>query len=141
MTALLQISTDQTVYIVDPFPLFTKIQKDLKPILEDPLILKIMHGAANDYKQMQKDFGIYAIGIIDTQLVYNEIRTDGQNNLIALCSLCKMFVQNYMESKSCTLDDWRRRPLTNEMIEYAWGDVYWLYRAWKAITSVSFRIS
>lgn len=65
LTCLMQISTRDQDYIVDPFPIWGKMH-----ILNEPFsnfnILKVFHGAASDIVWLQRDFGIYVVNMIDT---------------------------------------------------------------------------
>jgi exosome complex exonuclease RRP6 len=131
MTSLIQISTWQQDFIVDPFPLFQLIKKYLKPIFEDDNKLIVMHGATNDVKWLRRDFGSYIIGAIDTQELYNVYRDDGLNNLVGFKSLAEQFlpsIANFGVNKSLQLSDWTKRPLTKEMIQYARNDSHLLLR-------------
>lgn len=130
MTALFQVAIRGAVFLIDPFSCFKKIKEHLQPMIEDPRILKIMFGMGNDCKQFQKDFGMLAIGVIDLQLVYNQFRKDGQENSINLSNLSKLMIENYEDVKSCTLVDWRRRPLRDDMVTYAASDTVVLFEIW-----------
>lgn len=39
----------------------------LRPVFADPATLKVLHGAQNDCKWLQRDFHIYIVNMFDTQ--------------------------------------------------------------------------
>ncbi|VDN31437.1 unnamed protein product [Gongylonema pulchrum] len=66
LTCLMQISTRDRDYIIDPFPLWNEMHILNEPFT-DPNILKVFHGADNDIIWLQRDFGIYVVNMFDTQ--------------------------------------------------------------------------
>lgn len=67
-TCLMQISSDDTDYVIDTIALNTKLEA-LNSLFTDPLTLKVLHGAENDILWLQRDLGIYLVGMIDTFLL------------------------------------------------------------------------
>lgn len=65
LTCLIQISTREQDFIVDPFPVWSHMS-----ILNEPFtnasILKVFHGAEKDIIWLQRDFGIYVVNMVDT---------------------------------------------------------------------------
>jgi len=66
LTCLIQISTRDEDFIVDPLSLKTKLGDALRPILDDPSIVKVLHGADHDIEWLQRDFGLYIVNMFDT---------------------------------------------------------------------------
>lgn len=73
MTCIIQLGTYDRIYLVDPFPVFDSIKQDLKEVLENPKILKIMSGMDNDVLAFQRDFEIYLNGAIDAAQLQTEL--------------------------------------------------------------------
>ena len=63
---LLQFSTSDTDYLVDPLALFDL--SGLEPIFEDPGIEKIFHAAEYDILCLKRDFGFHFANLFDTML-------------------------------------------------------------------------
>lgn len=134
MTALVQLATRKAAFLIDPFSCFRKIQTKLRNLMQNRSVLKLMFGMGNDCKQFQKDFDIFPVVIMDVQHLFNEYRGD-RSNLVGLTSVCQQLLPEYASLKSCTLSDWRRRPLTSDMVSYAAGDVIILFEIWDKLRS------
>jgi len=130
MTALIQVSTIGEDFIVDPFPLHSLIKTQLNDVFENASILKVFCGAQNDAFWLQRDFNVRVVGGIDVQLVHNLLRSDEQNNLVGLKELSEIYTPMLKVDKTARLEDWRRRPLTAEMINYARKDTRILMAIW-----------
>ncbi len=64
-TCLLQISTRTEDFVVDVFPVWDHVSS-LGDVFANPRIVKVFHGATNDVQWLQRDFGIYVVGLFDT---------------------------------------------------------------------------
>ncbi|OMJ22117.1 Exosome component 10 [Smittium culicis] len=64
-TCLVQISSRSIDYIIDAL-LVRSFMYKLNLITTDPKRVKVMHGSQNDIVWLQKDFGIYIVGLFDT---------------------------------------------------------------------------
>lgn len=120
LTCLLQISTDQTDYIIDVFPLWQDMQL-LNEIFTLPSILKVFHSSTYDIIWLQRDLGIYVVNMFDTWVA---AKTLGYQHL-SLSSLVEQFCQFQMD-KRFQLADWRMRPIPDEMLQYARCDTHFL---------------
>ncbi|XP_955073.1 3'-5' exonuclease, putative [Theileria annulata] len=126
---LLQLSTPQENYIIDPFKIFGKMNK-LNRLTTDPKILKIMHGACNDVIWLQRDFNIFVVNLFDTREAAIVLNLPEQ-------SLAKL-VQKYFNiklNKRFQISNWSKsynclncgiRPLDDEMLDYACCDSHYL---------------
>ncbi|OLY79838.1 Exosome complex exonuclease RRP6 [Smittium mucronatum] len=142
-TCLVQISTHQMDYVVDTLRVRSEMYK-LNLVTTDPIRIKVMHGSQNDIAWLQKDFGVYVVGLFDTAEA-SHICGFKKNSLKTLLS----YFCNYQTNKKYQLADWRmrqvfsfvfskfitlfsnknifiNRPLSTEMLEYAISDTHFL---------------
>jgi len=132
MTCVIQISSWRNDYIIDPFLTYDSIVSELRPFLENGNVLKIFHGAVNDVIALHRDFDTHILGAIDTQEVYQVLRTDNKKGLISF----QKAVDNYLKfnvDKTYQNCDWRIRPLTHGMTNYARNDSHLLLRLWNVL--------
>ena len=117
-------------YVVDCIALWDVIPTILGPLFANPSILKVGFAICGDCISLFKDFGIVMINAVCLQ-VGTEILT-GQNNIGLAGMLVAMefpddVVEKMSDSKnSLRAEDWRIRPLRDDMLEYAIGDVIYL---------------
>lgn len=118
-TCLMQISTRVADYVIDCLKLREHMWR-LKPAFLDPRILKVFHGAHEDIKWLQKDFGIYVANMFDTGIAMQTLRMPH-----SLYNVVDYFCQVKLDKKYQNAD-WRIRPLSREMITYARLDTHYL---------------
>jgi len=134
MTALIQIGTIDEDFLIDPFPLYMEIYKDLKKILEDSQKLKIIYAAENEVNWLRRDFDIEIQNMIDCQLLYMLHASMNTKPGLSLC--VENIFPGFKLSKEETHCDWRRRPLTESMKTYAHLDVYTLLRVYLKLRTI-----
>jgi len=120
MTCLMQLSTRTTDVLVDPLTLWPYMSLFLD-IFTDPNIVKVLHGADSDVVWLQRDFGLYIVNLFDTGQAARELQLPS----CGLAALLKRFCQ-VSTDKSYQLADWRVRPLTAPMVQYARIDTHYL---------------
>ncbi|BAM41203.1 uncharacterized protein TOT_030000466 [Theileria orientalis strain Shintoku] len=120
IVCLIQLSTPEENYIVDPFDIFTKLNI-LNVVTTDPRILKVMHGSDNDIEWLQRDFGVYIVNMFDTRQAAKVLNLK-EESLMKLID--KYF--NVKMNKKYQLADWSKRPLDEEMLNYACSDSNYL---------------
>ncbi len=118
---LLQFSNKSQIVIVDP--LNKKIDLELiKKILFSKKILKIFHAAYQDIEIIYNLYGKIPKNVIDIQLCLTEL---GYSNSTGYAEACKYLLSIKIDKKNQFID-WRRRPLSEEKINYARNDVKYL---------------
>jgi len=117
---LIQLSTRQRTWILDP--LSVELASYLRPALEDPGVQVLMHGAAYDLRLLKRDLAIEVAGLRDTQAAASLL---GEPS-IGLQALLERHL-GVRVSKKHQRADWARRPLTDEMLEYAANDTRHLH--------------
>jgi DNA polymerase I len=123
---LLQIATPQCVYIFDVRNLDKKsIGSSLKPILENPKTLTILHNANFDYKFIKVHLGISLVNIYDT-LLANSLLTAGTHIPGALQALARLYFDVDMD-KGIRLSFLALESLEAAHLEYAARDVAILF--------------
>lgn len=65
LTCLIQVSTRSEDFIIDSLKLREHIHL-LNDSFTDPKIVKVLHGADSDVVWLQRDFGVYIVGMFDT---------------------------------------------------------------------------
>lgn len=120
--ALVQITVQgHGVLLVDPT--IPGIPELLRPLLDDPAIVKLMHSASEDVQALQRGCGGVPAPLFDTQIA------------TALCGLgAGVGYQKLVETqlgialpKSETRSDWLHRPLSPAQLMYAADDVLHLH--------------
>lgn len=120
-TCLMQISTRERDFVVDVLVLRSRVRDALGRAFADPHTLKVMHGADNDVQWLQKDFGVFVSCLFDTGQAARELELPSKGLAYLLHHYCGV-----KANKKYQLADWRLRPLTKEMVEYARGDTHHL---------------
>ena len=113
---LIQLAARDAVYIVDPF---TIAEPDgFCRLLASPGVRKIFHGADYDVRSLYRDFRAEIHNLFDTQIAarFVGIEETGLESVVG-----RFF--NLKLDKKFQKKDWSRRPLPEEMIAYAAGDV------------------
>ncbi|VDO19364.1 unnamed protein product [Heligmosomoides polygyrus] len=119
-TCLMQISTRNEDYIVDPFPIWNEMHI-LNEAFTNPKILKVFHGGEHDIEWLQRDFGIYVVNMFDTGRAMRCLEMLKFNLRYLVHHYCGVTLD-----KKFQLADWRERPLNLDMIDYARADTHYL---------------
>lgn len=123
--ALLQFYDGEQITIVDPINISQ--WQPLAEVLSAPGVLKIFHAASEDLEVFWRLLGTVPKPLFDTQVAAGlcGLRPSmGYNKLVmALC--------NVDLPKDETQSDWLVRPLSENQINYAAYDVYYLYLAFE----------
>ncbi|KAK4051155.1 exosome nuclease subunit [Microbotryomycetes sp. JL201] len=121
-TCLMQLSTRDKDYVIDVLePTVRDNLERLNVFLTDPSWVKVFHGAHSDMIWLQRDFGLYVVGLFDT---YHATHVLGYQQH-SLASLLQRFV-GFEADKRYQIADWRIRPLPQEMLHYARSDTHFL---------------
>ncbi len=118
---LIQLTAGDETFLVDP--LGVDPGPALRPILEDESVEVVMHGADFDLRLLDRDLDIRLRGLFDTQIAASLLGVAG----LGLQSLLEVRLAVSV-SKRFQRADWARRPLPDEMKEYAALDTIYLDR-------------
>ncbi|KAH7029134.1 ribonuclease H-like domain-containing protein [Microdochium trichocladiopsis] len=121
LLSLMQISTRDRDWIVDTLQPWRHKLEVLNEVFADPNIIKVLHGAYMDIIWLQRDCGLYIVGLFDT---YEASVSLGYPHR-SLAYLLKKFV-DFDADKKYQMADWRIRPLPEEMLYYARSDTHYL---------------
>jgi ribonuclease D len=109
---LIQLSLESDTWLLDP--LAVDPAPVLGPILEDPEVEVVMHGADFDVRMLDRDLGIRLRGLFDTQIAGALLGVDGLGLSALLGRTLGISI-----SKKYQRADWAKRPLPPGMREYA----------------------
>jgi ribonuclease D len=131
VTCLLQLSSNMgKEYVIDTLaPGVWDCVSLLSTLFADPAIVKVGHSIGSlDVRSLHRDFGIFVVNAFDT---YEAAQILKVPNGLGLASVCQHYglvnVQQYKDLKATyQTTDWRRRPLTDDMIRYGRYDVHFL---------------
>jgi exosome complex exonuclease RRP6 len=104
IVSLMQISTRDKDWIVDTLKPWRRKLEALNVVFADPHILKVLHGAYMDIIWLQRDLGLYIVGLFDT---YHAARSLGYPGA-SLAYLLERHV-NFKAQKQYQVADWRTR--------------------------------
>ncbi|KAI4264188.1 MAG: hypothetical protein L6R42_000702 [Xanthoria sp. 1 TBL-2021] len=121
LVSLMQISTREKDWIVDTLVPWREDLQVLNEVFTDPRIIKVLHGSNSDIVWLQRDLGLYIVGLFDT---YHASRLLGYPKH-GLAYLLHRFA-NYETDKRYQMADWRMRPLPEQMYDYARSDTHFL---------------
>ena len=126
---LIQMATDSEVVIVDPFEV-TDLSV-MKPLLEDPDVMKIFHAAGQDLEIIWHEVGCMPKPLFDTQVAAALLGHTQQIGYGALVhAVCGVQLK-----KMDSFTDWSRRPLSASQLDYAADDVVYLPRMYEQMRS------
>ena len=116
---LLQVATESATYVMDPLAL--RDLSALHPVLSNPRIRKVFHGADYDIRSLYRDFRLEIENLFDTQLAckFLGLKETGLEALLRNRFQVEL-------NKKYQRADWSRRPLSTEMVEYAAMDSRYL---------------
>jgi ribonuclease D len=118
---LIQISTESRTFVLDP--LAVKNLSLLGPLMADSNVEKVFHAAGYDLFCLRRDYGFTFSRLFDTYLAAQLL---GYEHL-GLSALMESHL-NIAHSKRRQRDDWSRRPLDPEQLDYAAMDTHHLLR-------------
>ncbi|TLD28419.1 hypothetical protein PspLS_03373 [Pyricularia sp. CBS 133598] len=121
LLSLMQISTREKDWIVDTLKPWRQQLEILNEVFADPSIVKVFHGAFMDIVWLQRDLGLYVVGLFDTFHAAEALMYPSKS----LAYLLKKFV-DFEADKRYQTADWRIRPLPEEMLYYARSDTHYL---------------
>jgi ribonuclease D len=114
---LVQVATDRgDACLVDS--LAVKDLSPLGPVLADPGVVKVLHGADYDVTTLKRDFNFEFASLFDTMIAARFLGMPG----IGLAAVSEAELGVTL-SKTNQKDDWSRRPLTPQQETYALADV------------------
>jgi ribonuclease D len=114
------MATKKSSILIDP--LHVKDLSSLKPLFSNPDIKKIFHGADYDVRSLFRDFTIEINNLFDTELACRFLGNEGTGLEAVLKKYLDISLNKKYQKK-----DWSQRPLPQEMIDYAAGDVIYLF--------------
>ncbi|KAJ1887561.1 exosome nuclease subunit, partial [Kickxella alabastrina] len=119
-TCLVQISSRTRDFVVDALALRSELHQ-LNRITTDPRVVKVLHGAESDIVWLQRDFGVYVVGMFDTYHASHVLNMGHHSLAHLLKEYCA-----FDADKKYQLADWRIRPVPAEMLHYARADTHFL---------------
>ena len=121
LVSLMQISTREKDWVVDTLRPWREELQVLNEVFADPSILKVLHGSSMDMIWLQRDLGLYVVGLFDTYHAASALNYPKRS----LKFLLQKFV-NFEADKRYQMADWRVRPLPEGMFDYARSDTHYL---------------
>lgn len=122
-TCLIQFSTRRADFVVDALALRGSMYRALAPVFSDESTVKVMHGAEKDVEWLERDFGIYVVNLFDTGQAARALNFPSCSLSHLLARFCSVASP---KKKKFQLADWRKRPLSKAMFEYARSDTHYL---------------
>lgn len=116
---LIQVSAPSVTALVDPLAL--PDVSPLAPVMADPSVRKVFHGADYDIRSLYRDFGIVVNNLFDTMIACQLL---GEKEVGLAAVLRKRFGVEL--DKTFQKADWSRRPLKQAMLDYASEDTQYL---------------
>ncbi|GKZ16688.1 exosome nuclease subunit [Aspergillus brasiliensis] len=121
LVSLMQISTRDKDWVVDTLKPWREELQVLNEVFTDPNILKVLHGSSMDMIWLQRDLGLYVVGMFDTYHAACALNYPKRS----LKFLLQKFV-NFEADKRYQMADWRIRPIPEGMFDYARSDTHYL---------------
>jgi exosome complex exonuclease RRP6 len=121
IVCLMQISTRQKDWIIDTLVPWREDLEVLNEVFADPKILKVLQGSTMDMIWLQRDLGLYVVGLFDTFHASTALGFPQKSLKYLLERFCDVHAK-----KKYQMADWRIRPLPQEMLDYARSDTHYL---------------
>ncbi|KAL9615546.1 MAG: hypothetical protein Q9167_000059 [Letrouitia subvulpina] len=121
LVSLMQISTRDQDWVVDTLQPWREDLQILNEVFADPKIVKVLHGSYMDIIWLQRDLGLYVVGLFDTFHAARLLKYPKRS----LAYLLARFA-NFSAEKQYQVADWRIRPLPDPLFNYARSDTHFL---------------
>jgi exosome complex exonuclease RRP6 len=121
IVCLMQISTRQKDWIIDTLVPWREDLQMLNEVFADPKILKVFQGSTMDMIWLQRDLGLYVVGLFDTFHASTALGFPQKSLKYLLERFC-----DFRTNKKYQMADWRIRPVPGEMLSYARSDTHYL---------------
>jgi ribonuclease D len=112
---LLQVSSGDQHFVVDT--LAVDPSEVLRGPLENPMVTVLLHGGDYDLRLLDRDLDLHPVKLFDTQTAAALL---GEPSL-GLAALLEKYLDVHV-SKKYQRADWAKRPLPDEMLDYAASD-------------------
>ena len=120
---LVQLASPDAVYLVDPLAVGNA--RDLGELLADASVEKIFHAPGYDIRSLDRDWSFRVRNLFDTSLA---AAFAGSERLGLQAVLEEYVGVKIPKSRRLQRSDWTLRPLSDEALRYAAGDVLHLAR-------------
>jgi exosome complex exonuclease RRP6 len=121
IVSLMQISTRDKDWVIDTLKPWREELQRLNEVFTDPKILKVLHGSSMDIIWLQRDLGLYVVGMFDTYHAAVALGYPKRSLKFLLEEFTKL-----RADKRYQVADWRIRPLPSGMFDYARSDTHYL---------------
>lgn len=121
---LLQLSDGDTCWLVDPLAVDVRAAAEL---FANEAVTKVLHACSEDLEVFAHSVGTLPAPLYDTQIAA-AILGDGFS--LSYQALIEHELDLHL-AKDQTRSDWLARPLTDQQLEYAAQDVFYLVQAWQ----------
>ncbi len=128
---LLQIGTEQRIYLIDPLEAATDLSF-LGRAFASPDQVKVVHAGDNDIRILNRDYGFEFANVFDTHRAASLL---GSNHL-SLSSVIEQYLGVRLEKpKKMQRSRWEKRPLTEEQLNYAVEDTQHLIPLYRRLNA------
>lgn len=115
---LIQIGYDDGVFLLDPIAKGIDFTSFFE-LMQNKKVLKVFHSGRQDIEIIFNMSGAVPTPVFDTQIA---AQACGLGESVSYENLVRVYCEKELD-KSCRLTNWQLRPLTDEQLEYAAGDV------------------
>ncbi|MFC0308218.1 ribonuclease D [Gallibacterium trehalosifermentans] len=127
---LIQLYYGEQVALIDPLTI-----TDWRPFIEllaNQNVLKVLHASGEDIEIFYQQFGQRPQPMLDTQIAANFLG-------FPLSAGFALLVEHYLQvnlDKKISRTDWLKRPLTEQQLQYAAADVYYLLPVYQHMATI-----
>ncbi|GAB5362067.1 hypothetical protein AAMO2058_000766700 [Amorphochlora amoebiformis] len=125
IVSLIQVATFQSAFVIDAIKLRPHISQFLGDLLEDPGVVKIVHGGNADIRMLWTDFDIRVANLFDTYQASVSLAKHTATGGHGLGRVVGRYYGTPLD-KRLQRADWRIRPLPDRMVDYAADDARYL---------------
>jgi ribonuclease D len=118
---LIQLSTDEADYLVDPIRLGSAEMGLLGDLFADPAVEKVFHAAEYDVMTLRRDFGFHFANLFDTMIAARILGWEQ----VGLGAMLESGFGVRLDKRHQRAN-WGRRPLPPDLIRYAQFDTHYL---------------
>jgi ribonuclease D len=128
---LIQLATDDHVYLFHLVPGHFPATAQLRQVLESPTILKVGFGLTDDVKRLRTKLGIECAHVLDLAV---QLRERKRADVGAKTAVARFFGMTLQKSKKISTTNWALPRLNDRQLAYAADDAHValkVYRSWK----------